>query len=367
MLPSLIYRKRYSQYFLRWCLLVAVNFACSTPLCAAELPEPSAGKLPRWRGFNLTERMSRDAPETSRPFVEEDFRWIAELGFNFVRIPLDYRLWIKDGNWEHIDQEALKEVDRAVELGRKYGLHVCLNFHRAPGFTIATPKEPRNLWTDSEAQRVAAGHWAAFARRYKGIPNRNLSFNLFNEPPEMDPDVYFGVAQKMAQAIRAEDPDRLIIADGMKFGGIPVPELRRLKMAQMTRGYQPLEISHYAAHWIPHALTWPMPRRWPDPQNPICNNEWILRRFVRPWKQLERQGIGVMIGEFGAYRFTPHKTTMAWMKDNLSNWQEAGWGWALWNFRGAFGILDSGRPDVVYEDFHGHKLDREMLDLLQKY
>lgn len=42
-------------------------------------------------------------------------------------------------------------------------------------------------------------------------------------------------------------------------------------------------------------------------------------------------------------------------------------GWAMWNLRGAIGILDSGRSDVEYEDFRGHKLDRKMLDLLLKY
>jgi hypothetical protein len=31
------------------------------------------------------------------------------------------------------------------------------------------------------------------------------------------------------------------------------------------------------------------------------------------------------------------------------------------------GILDSGRTDVKYEDYQGHKLDRKMLDLLQRY
>jgi hypothetical protein len=45
----------------------------------------------------------------------------------------------------------------------------------------------------------------------------------------------------------------------------------------------------------------------------------------------------------------------------------AGWGWALWNFRGEFGILDSEREDVEYEEFLGHKLDRELLSLLQSY
>ncbi|HSV99889.1 MAG TPA: hypothetical protein VLI39_06935 [Sedimentisphaerales bacterium] len=42
-------------------------------------------------------------------------------------------------------------------------------------------------------------------------------------------------------------------------------------------------------------------------------------------------------------------------------------GLALWNFRGTFGILDSGRTDVAYEDFHGHKLDRKLLSLLQEF
>ena len=46
---------------------------------------------------------------------------------------------------------------------------------------------------------------------------------------------------------------------------------------------------------------------------------------------------------------------------------EAGLGWALWNFRGSFGVLDSGRADVKYEDVHGHKVDRAMLELLRKY
>jgi endoglucanase len=53
------------------------------------------------------------------------------------------------------------------------------------------------------------------------------------------------------------------------------------------------------------------------------------------------------------------------MKDCLDLWREAGWGWALWNFRGSFGVLDSGRRDVTYEEFRGHRLDRKMLELLR--
>ena len=52
------------------------------------------------------------------------------------------------------------------------------------------------------------------------------------------------------------------------------------------------------------------------------------------------------------------------MTDLLALWYDAGCGWAMWNLRGFFGIVDSGRDDVVYEDFRGHKLDRKMLELL---
>jgi endoglucanase len=74
----------------------------------------------------------------------------------------------------------------------------------------------------------------------------------------------------------------------------------------------------------------------------------------------------VMVGEWGCHNRTPHPVVLAWMRDCLTNWKRANLGWALWNFRGSFGLLDSERKDVSYEDFHGHKLDRAMLDVLRE-
>ncbi|PIU95514.1 MAG: glycoside hydrolase, partial [Armatimonadetes bacterium CG06_land_8_20_14_3_00_66_21] len=97
------------------------------------------------------------------------------------------------------------------------------------------------------------------------------------------------------------------------------------------------------------------------------DRDWLWRTMIEPWKNAESQGIGAMVGEFGAFNKTPHDVVLRWMEDSLANWQKAGWGWALWNFRGSFGILDSGRADVQYEDWEGHKLDRQMLELLLRY
>ncbi len=50
--------------------------------------------LPRWRGFNLLELYTRRGPTDWRggAFPEDDFRWIADWGFDFARIPMDYTL-----------------------------------------------------------------------------------------------------------------------------------------------------------------------------------------------------------------------------------------------------------------------------------
>jgi hypothetical protein len=89
---------------------------------------------------------------------------------------------------------------------------------------------------------------------------------------------------------------------------------------------------------------------------------WLARAFDRPLYAQHESGLAM---NWGAHQFTPHAVVLAWMRDRLDLWREAGWGWALWNLRGSFGVLDSGRRDVAYEDFQGHKLDRKMLELLR--
>jgi len=79
------------------------------------------------------------------------------------------------------------------------------------------------------------------------------------------------------------------------------------------------------------------------------------------------KGVPVHVGEWGCFNKTPHDVAIAWMTDLLSLWKEVGWGHAMWNLRGAFGVLDSGREDVEYEDYKGHKLDRKMLELIKEH
>jgi endoglucanase len=77
--------------------------------------------------------------------------------------------------------------------------------------------------------------------------------------------------------------------------------------------------------------------------------------------------VGVHCGEGGAWKETPHAVVLAWLRDFLEILTAANIGYALWNFRGGFGILDSVRADVCYETWRGHQLDRQLLALLQEF
>jgi endoglucanase len=355
------------RHFLRSTGVLGLAAAASPALriCAAEKQAPTARHLPRWRGFNLLDKyVKRRAGNPA--FQESDFALLAEWGFDFARLPMSYLCWTDPEDWLKLREQELKDIDQAVELGRKHGVHVNLNLHRAPGYCVNPPKEPLDLWSDEKALEACAFHWAHFAKRYKGISNDRVSFDLLNEPANISEETYVRVVKRLVQAIRAEDPQRLIIADGLRWGRDPVHGLVELGIAQSTRGYDPMRLTHYKANWVHDADQWPEPA-WPlrSGAKEPGDKDALRKDRIAPWKQLQAKGVGIHVGEWGAFNHTPHKVALAWMRDCLDLWKEAGWGWALWNLRGDFGVLDSQRADVEYEDFHGHKLDREMLKVLQ--
>jgi endoglucanase len=327
--------------------------------------EPSFRQLPLWYGFNLQEKFNDDWG--ARKFQQRDFEWIAELGFNFVRLPMDYRTWAEPKNWSVLRQSVLEEIDQVVRWGEQYKIHVCINFHRAPGYSVTPPAEPKSLWNNDEAQHVSAVHWSNFARRYKGVPNRLLSFNLLNEPPAIDPALHRTIISRMVDAVRKEDDKRLIICDGINWGNTPPGELVGLNVAAATRGYEPHRLTHYRAEWIGGAEHWPPPTYPLRDGAATWDRDTAQRMHIKPWAELQTRGMGVMVGEFGAYNRTPHALVLTWMREHLELWRDAGWGWALWNFQGPFGIIDSGRTDVSYERWRGVQLDRKMLELLQAF
>ena len=380
--------------FLKTASASAVLLGLNGSLSGCQQQPPIVNKLPRWRGFNIMDFFS-PRRYTNNPArlaaTEQDFKWMADWGFDFVRIPMAYPSYLNydpsSGNMitpeETVDfrEEAVAAVEQVVYLANKYNLHVSLNLHRAPGFCInAGFREPFNLWKDEEAQKAFYTHWEMWAKRFKNVSPKMLSFDLVNEPcfkedmndqfAQSSPipgDVYRKVAIGCLDVMHRQNPDRLVVADGNHGGSLVIPELTDLPIGQSCRGYYPHYISHYRASWVwKNPDDAPMPV-WPGTIDGQEFNRKKLEEFYKPWTDLVKQGVGVHCGECGCFSETPHEVFLAWFNDQLSILTESNIGWGMWNFRGTFGILDSGRKDIEYEDWHGHKLDRKLLSLLQKY
>ncbi len=228
-----------------------------------------------YRGFNLT-GMYKKAWGYSSGYSESDFKLLHDIGFNYVRLPLDYMTYCAPTDWLTFNLNGLKKIDQAVAYGQQYGVHVDLNLHQAPGYSVSLTGIPASqnlsLWTSNEAQQTFTAHWEMFANRYKNIPAEFLSFNLINEPPttdttqtpHVDESTYVNVMQMAINAIRAVSPDRPIVVDGLNMGRIPIKSLADQSIIQSAHNYEPSHLTNYKAPFAAGSgsMTWPEPQ-WP--------------------------------------------------------------------------------------------------------
>lgn len=374
--------------FLKNAGLVAASFAVGSNTIAAA---PAVNnKLPKWKGFNVLDFFTPDpAFNTRNKTTAAHLKWMRDWGFDFVRIPMAYPSYLNIDRTRNItpeevykiDNKSVDAIEELVSQSNAYGLHVSLNLHRAPGYCInAGFHEPYNLWKDVEAQKAFYYHWNFWAKKFKSLSSEKISFDLVNEPAMREDmndqhsrsgpvpgEVYRKVAKEAAEAIRKENPGHLVIADGNNVGNTPIPEITDLNIGQSCRGYFPGAISHYKAPWANKDV-----HNLPDPKWPgkVGNSDFkksMLEDYYKPWLELVQRGVGVHCGECGCWNKTPHDVFLAWFTDVLDVLRTGNIGIALWNFVGDFGILNSGRTDVAYEDWYGYKLDRKLLDLVRRH
>jgi aryl-phospho-beta-D-glucosidase BglC (GH1 family) len=218
------------------------------------------------KGFNLLGKF--DVGWSNYGFSEEEFIIVKDLGFNFVRLPLDYRTYTQPGNWDIFLEEEIAEIDKAVEYGEKYGVHVCINLHRAPGYCVNPASNlPSNqnvsLWSDASAQKAFVNHWDYFATRYRDVPWERLSFNLVNEPGSMDETAYVHVMKMAIDRMQSINPDRIIFVDGLNYARDILTSLNdKQNIIQAIHVYDPFNLTHYKAEWVSGSDSWPLPV-WP--------------------------------------------------------------------------------------------------------
>ena len=214
----------------------------------------------RWRGFNLDGKAIKGA--FSGEWREDDLALMHEFGFNFVRVMVDYRYFCHPGTFEP-DSALFPPIDEVIGWGRKYALHVQICFSIPPGVDYSISRSKKAMLVEPAAIAGNVACWRFFAHRYRDIPGDQLSFNLFNEPSADCPEpAYVAFIKACEQAIHAESPARLIIADGVQTARRPILGALDLPIGQSHHIYDPMGISHYRAPWCKGAFDAATPM-WP--------------------------------------------------------------------------------------------------------
>ena len=324
----------------------------------------------RHYGFNFQWMFSWQPGHKPEPTDERVLDFLAQFGFNFVRIPTDYRFWTDGFDYFRPDESVFCYIDQYIVACRARGIHLSLNLHRAPGYCVnRNDLEKHNLWLDETAQNAFVFLWETFASRYKDVPSTFLSFDLINEPPNpgeygMTRESHAKLIRRTVAAIHAIDPTREIAINGLGGGYLAIPELVNAGVTHSGRGYHPMPVSHHQATW------WSGHAHAPAPKYPglIWHGHWWNRRALRSayksWRTVEKCGAKIHIGEFGCFNRTPNDVAFRWLADLMSIYKEFQWGFALWNFQGPFGIVEHGRPGAKYECLSGYNVDRPLLDLM---
>lgn len=153
---------------------------------------------------------------------ESDIEAIANYGFNSVRIPINWRILLRDEPGISFIEEGFQIIDRCIDWCEKRKLYVFLDLHGAVGGQTGTHIDdsinniPR-LFIDEDCYTKTLAIWRELARRYR---DRWIvgGYDLLNEPLSGEHKKYTDRLSKFyddcVRTIREVDDRHVIIVEG---------------------------------------------------------------------------------------------------------------------------------------------------------
>lgn len=158
--------------------------------------------------------------------TREDIRFIKQSGFNSVRVPFSYRLFVSDATVPRLEGPGYELLDRVVDWCRREGLYVILDMHAAPGGQTGDNIDDSFgypfLFESRESQELTVNLWRKIAARYRDQPTV-IGYDLLNEPiahyfdaaslnPKLEP-----LYRKIVSGIREVDKNHIIFLGGAQW------------------------------------------------------------------------------------------------------------------------------------------------------
>ncbi|MFZ6011131.1 MAG: cellulase family glycosylhydrolase [Bacteroidota bacterium] len=277
--------------------------------------------------------------------TQADINWIADQGFNCVRIPMHYELFLtssqravrnsvirNSANYNNYvnaltswysnnqlfndsDLEGFRTLENCLNWCAARGLYVIVDLHAAPGaqgsdINISDALVANDLWNRSIYRDITVRLWERIVSRY--INNNAVAFwDLINEPNNVPGggQAIFSLTNRIVNAIRALGDTHLIMVEGNGWGN----------------NYDYLEPYNFNNQ---SNLVYNAHRYWIPPADDYVrdSNPNQINRLINLTEFRTRHNVPVWVGETG-------ENDDAWLKQNVDKLNAAGIGWAHWTYK----------------------------------
>lgn len=158
--------------------------------------------------------------------TEADIHFIKSQGFNSVRIPFNYKLFISEYPERKLEGVGYALLDSAIKWCKVENLYVILDMHCAPGGQTGDNIDDSYgypfLFESLESQQLTIDIWKKIAEIYKD-ESIIIGYDLLNEPiahyfdadklnPMLEP-----LYKKITSAIREVDKNHLVFLGGAQW------------------------------------------------------------------------------------------------------------------------------------------------------
>ena len=240
---------------------------CVTTSCgnkAQKQDETQAGQVNNFRikrGTNISHWLSQSEQrgEARRLHIQEDdFARLEELGFDFVRIPIDeVQFWDEDGKQL---PEAWGLLNNALDWAKKHNLRAIVDLHiiRSHYFNAANEndKAANTLFTSEESQQGLINLWKQLSDTLKNRSNDWVAYEFMNEPVAPEHEQWNQLVAKVHKALRELEPQRTLVIGSNMWQGHET--MKYLKVPEGDKNiilsfhyYNPMILTHYGAWWTP--------------------------------------------------------------------------------------------------------------------
>ncbi|MBN1899208.1 MAG: cellulase family glycosylhydrolase [Spirochaetes bacterium] len=258
------------------------------------------------------------AKELYRTYVdnyvtEQDIKYLAGLGINFVRIPFWYRALFD----KKYSEKELFYLDKLIKWCKKYKIYVLIDLHGAPGgqsqdSPILGERSDNRLWDNKENIQKTVTIWQTIAKKYKN-EKTVIGYDLLNEAMGA-PSIHdlMDIYDLLYKAIRKIDTRHIIfIEDALKgVYRLPQPE---------ERGWDNV---CYSFHFYPTFGQ-------PDNMDRVKEASEIVLPSLRAAQ--EQLNVPFHIGEFNSMTMT--KGGVEFLRWYMRIFMDYGWSWNIWNYK----------------------------------